>query len=125
MVTPTERSVDTNGVTLRITEAGERGAPVVVLAHGFPELAYSWRHQIPALAAAGYHVIAPDQRGYGGSSRPPAVEDYDIVALTGDLAGLLDDIGAERAVMIGHDWGSPVVCTSRCCTRTGWRPWQP
>jgi pimeloyl-ACP methyl ester carboxylesterase len=110
VVTPTERSVDTNGVTLRITEAGERGAPVVVLAHGFPELAYSWRHQIPALAAAGYHVIAPDQRGYGGSSRPRAVEDYDIVALTGDLAGLLDDIGAERAVMIGHDWGSPVVC---------------
>lgn len=111
MLTPTERSVDTNGVTLRITEAGDRGAPVVLLAHGFPELAYSWRHQIPALAAAGYHVIAPDQRGYGGSSCPPAVEDYDIVALTGDLAGLLDDIGAERAVLVGHDWGSPVVCS--------------
>lgn len=110
VLTPTLRSVRTNGVTLRILEAGERGAPVVVLAHGFPELAYSWRHQIPALAAAGYHVIAPDQRGYGGSSRPGAVEDYDIVALTGDLAGLLDDVGAERAVMIGHDWGSPVVC---------------
>lgn len=87
----------TNGVTLRITEAGERGAPVVVLAHGFPELGYSWRHQIPVLAAAGYHVIAPDQRGYGGSACPPAIGDYDIVALTGDLAGLLDDIGAESA----------------------------
>ncbi|MCX2713969.1 alpha/beta fold hydrolase [Mycolicibacterium sp. J2] len=110
MPTPTERSVHTNGVTLRITEAGERGAPVVVLAHGFPELGYSWRHQIPALAAAGYHVIAPDQRGYGGSACPPAIGDYDIVALTGDLAGLLDDVGAERAVMVGHDWGSPVVC---------------
>ncbi|ART67872.1 epoxide hydrolase [Mycobacterium dioxanotrophicus] len=106
---PTERLVDTNGVTLRVTEAGERGNPVVVLAHGFPELAYSWRHQIPALAAAGYHVLAPDQRGYGGSSRPAAIEDYDIVALTSDIAGLLDDVEAERAVLIGHDWGSPVM----------------
>jgi len=106
---PTQRLVDTNGVQLRVIEAGEHGAPVVVLAHGFPELAHSWRHQIPALAAAGYHVLAPDQRGYGGSSRPAAVEDYDIVALTGDLAGLLDDVGADRAVVVGHDWGSPVV----------------
>ena len=104
-----ERFVETNGVTLRVTEAGEPGNPVVVLAHGFPELAYSWRHQIPVLADAGYHVLAPDQRGYGGSSRPEAVEDYDIVALTADIAGLLDDAGAERAVLVGHDWGSPVV----------------
>jgi pimeloyl-ACP methyl ester carboxylesterase len=107
--TPTERFVDTNGVTLRVIEAGEHGAPVVVLAHGFPELAYSWRHQIPAIAAAGYHVIAPDQRGYGGSSRPPAVEDYDIVKLTDDIAGLLDDVGADKAVIVGHDWGSIVA----------------
>ncbi|WP_019972805.1 alpha/beta fold hydrolase [Mycobacterium sp. 141] len=108
----TERLVDTNGVTLRVFEAGERGNPVVVLAHGFPEVAYSWRHQIPALAAAGYHVLAPDQRGYGGSSRPSAIEDYDIVALTSDIAGLLDSEvggGAERAVVVGHDWGSPVM----------------
>ncbi|WP_234789613.1 alpha/beta hydrolase, partial [Mycolicibacterium mucogenicum] len=110
MITSTKRLVETNGVQLQVTEAGDRGAPVVVLAHGFPELAHSWRHQIPALAAAGYHVLAPDQRGYAGSSRPPAIEDYDIVHLTGDLAGLLDDVGAERAVMVGHDWGSPVVC---------------
>ncbi|MEE6164163.1 MULTISPECIES: alpha/beta fold hydrolase [unclassified Mycolicibacterium] len=109
MPIPTERSVDTNGVTLRVTEAGEPGNPVVVLAHGFPELAYSWRHQIPVLAAAGYHVLAPDQRGYGGSSRPPAIEDYDIVALTSDIAGLLDAVGADRAVLVGHDWGSPVM----------------
>ena len=109
VITPTQRLVDTNGVTLRVTEAGERGNPVVVLAHGFPELAYSWRHQIPALAAAGYHVIAPDQRGYGGSSKPEAIEDYNIAALTADIAGLLDDVGAQRAVLIGHDWGSPVV----------------
>ncbi|WP_280833001.1 alpha/beta fold hydrolase [Mycolicibacterium frederiksbergense] len=109
MITPTERLVETNGVTLRLTEAGERGDPVVVLAHGFPELAYSWRHQIPALAAAGYHVLAPDQRGYGGSSRPGAIEDYSIVALTADIAGLLDDVGAEKAILVGHDWGSSVV----------------
>lgn len=105
----TQRLVDTNGVALRVTEAGEPGNPVVVLAHGFPELAYSWRHQIPVLAAAGYHVLAPDQRGYGGSSRPSAIEDYDIVALTSDIAGLLDDVGAEQAVVVGHDWGSPVM----------------
>ena len=109
VITPTERLVDTNGVTLRVTEAGEPGNPVVVLAHGFPELAYSWRHQIPALAAAGYHVLAPDQRGYGGSSRPEAIGDYNIAELTADIAGLLDDVGAESAVLVGHDWGSPVV----------------
>jgi epoxide hydrolase A/B len=109
--TSSERLVDTNGVQLRVTEAGRRGAPVVVLAHGFPELAYSWRHQIPALADAGYHVLAPDQRGYGGSSRPEAIDDYDVVALTGDIAGLLDDVGADKAVIVGHDWGS-VVATS-------------
>ena len=94
---------------LRVIEAGDRGAPVVILAHGFPELAYSWRHQIPALAEAGYHVLAPDQRGYGGSSRPDAIEAYNIHELTADLVGLLDDVGAERAVWVGHDWGAPVA----------------
>lgn len=94
---------------LRVVEAGDRGAPVVVLAHGFPELAYSWRHQIPVLAEAGYHVLAPDQRGYGGSSRPDAIEAYNIRELTTDIVGLLDDVGAERAVWVGHDWGAPVV----------------
>lgn len=82
---------------------------MVILAHGFPELAYSWRHQIPALADAGFHVLAPDQRGYGGSSRPEQVEAYDIAALTADLTGLLDDVGAQRAVWVGHDWGAPVA----------------
>ncbi|OBH84896.1 epoxide hydrolase [Mycobacterium scrofulaceum] len=105
----TERLVETNGVRLRVVEAGERGAPVVILAHGFPELAYSWRHQIPVLAEAGYHVLAPDQRGYGGSSCPEAIEAYDIHHLTADLVGLLDDVGAERAVWVGHDWGAAVV----------------
>ena len=121
MLTSTERLVETNGVRLRVIEAGERGAPVVVLAHGFPELAYSWRHQIPVLAEAGYHVLAPDQRGYGGSStaRAPSTTTTSI-ALTGDLVGLLDDVGAERAVFVGHDWGAVVVWQARrCCTRTG------
>ncbi|MEU4315479.1 alpha/beta hydrolase [Nocardia sp. NPDC024068] len=101
--------VHTNGVTLNVTEAGDRGAPVVVLTHGFPELAFSWRHQIPVLAEAGYHVLAPDQRGYGGSSRPEPVEAYDIAHLTDDLAGLLDDVAAEKAVVVGHDWGATVA----------------
>ena len=109
MMAPVERFVDVNGVRLRILEDGPPDGPVVLLAHGFPELAYSWRHQIPALAAAGYRVIAPDQRGYGGSSRPDAIEAYDIAQLTGDLVGLLDDAGAERGALIGHDWGAVVA----------------
>jgi pimeloyl-ACP methyl ester carboxylesterase len=107
MSEPRTRTLAVNGVELSLTEAGE--GPLVVLAHGFPELGYSWRHQIPALAAAGYRVIAPDQRGYGRSTRPDAVEDYDILHLTGDLLGILDDAGEERAVFVGHDWGSLVV----------------
>lgn len=105
----TERLVDTNGVQLRVIEAGDRGAPVVLLCHGFPELAYSWRHQIPVLAEAGYHVLAPDQRGYGGSSRPAAIEAYDMHHLTADLVGVLDDVGVDKAAWIGHDWGAMVV----------------
>lgn len=102
-----DRTVTTNGVDLHVVEAGS--GPPVILAHGFPELAYSWRHQIPALAEAGYHVLAPDQRGYGASSRPEAIADYDIVHLTGDLLGLLDDLGEQRAVFVGHDWGAILV----------------
>jgi pimeloyl-ACP methyl ester carboxylesterase len=102
-----ERTVGTNGVELHVFEAG-KGFPVV-LAHGFPELAYSWRHQLPALADAGFRVLAPDQRGYGRSTRPDEIEDYDIVHLTDDLLGLLDDIGEEKAIFVGHDWGSMVV----------------
>jgi pimeloyl-ACP methyl ester carboxylesterase len=104
-----QRLVDINGVQLRIAEAGDRGAPAVLLAHGFPNLGYSWRRIIPALADAGYHVLAPDQRGYGGSSRPEAVDAYDIAALSADLVGLLDEAGAERAVWVGQDLGGMVV----------------
>jgi pimeloyl-ACP methyl ester carboxylesterase len=103
-----ERTLTTNGVELHLVEAGQEG-PLVVLAHGWPELSFSWRHQIPALAAAGYRVVAPDQRGYGRSSRPEAIEDYDIHHLTDDLLGIVDDIAEERAVFVGHDWGSMVV----------------
>jgi pimeloyl-ACP methyl ester carboxylesterase len=102
-----ERTVGVNGVDLRVFEQGE--GPPVILAHGFPELAYSWRHQLPALADAGFRAVAPDQRGYGGSTRPEAVEDYDILHLTDDLIGILDDLGEEKAVFVGHDWGSMVV----------------
>jgi pimeloyl-ACP methyl ester carboxylesterase len=108
MVT-TRRIAVSDDVHLEVTEAGNRGDPVVVLAHGFPELAYSWRHQIPVLAAAGYHVLAPDQRGYGGSSQPSAITDYDIVSLCGDIVAILDDVDAERGVIVGHDWGSIVA----------------
>jgi pimeloyl-ACP methyl ester carboxylesterase len=104
-----ERAIATNGVRLRTLDAGRPGDPLVVLAHGFPELAFSWRHQIRVLAAAGYRVLAPDQRGYGGSSRPSAIDAYSIDHLTADLVGLLDDVGADRAVFVGHDWGSIVT----------------
>jgi pimeloyl-ACP methyl ester carboxylesterase len=115
----TERFVETNGVRLRVLEAGERGAPLVVLAHGFPELAYTWRHQISVLAEAGFHVLAPDQRGYGGSSKPAAIEAYNVVELCADVVGLLDDVDAERAVIVGHDfggvvaWGAPLLHPDR------------
>jgi pimeloyl-ACP methyl ester carboxylesterase len=104
-----ERRITTNGIELNVVEAGPDDGPAVVLAHGFPELSYSWRHQVPALAAAGYRVICPDQRGYGLSDRPEAIEDYDITHLTGDLVGLLDDARHDKAVFVGHDWGSMVV----------------
>jgi pimeloyl-ACP methyl ester carboxylesterase len=94
-------------ITLAVHEAGD--GPAVVLSHGFPELAYSWRHQLPAIAAAGFHAIAPDQRGYGGSSAPRAIEAYRVTDLAGDLVRLLDALGIERAVFVGHDWGGLVV----------------
>lgn len=109
MVAVTERFLDVNGVRLRVYDAGPQDGPLVILAHGFPELAFSWRHQIPVLAAAGYRVLAPDQRGYGESSRPDDVAAYDITALTGDLTGLMDDAGAQRAVVVGHDLGAMVT----------------
>ncbi|GIW13289.1 MAG: epoxide hydrolase [Tepidiforma sp.] len=95
------------GVTLEVFEAG--AGPVVILLHGFPELAYSWRHQVAPLAAAGYRVILPNQRGYGASSAPPAVEAYDLDALAADVAALIRWAGPGPAIVIGHDWGAPVA----------------
>lgn len=107
MAFPKPEFIDTNGITLEVFRAGS--GPPLMLCHGWPELAYSWRHQVPALVDAGYRVIVPNQRGYGRSSRPEAVEDYDIHHLCGDLVGLLDHYDLEDAVFIGHDWGAIVV----------------
>ncbi|MEV8375211.1 alpha/beta hydrolase [Kribbella sp. NPDC056861] len=99
-----------NGVELEVFEAGrENAGKPVVLCHGWPDLAFTWRHQVPALVAAGYHVIAPNQRGYGNSSRPAEVAAYDVAQLAGDLVALLDHYGYEDATFIGHDWGAMVV----------------
>ena len=106
---PEPAMVKTNGIELAVYEAGPKDGLPVVLCHGFPELAYSWRHQLPALGAAGFRVIAPDQRGYGRSSRPDKVEDYDMQHLTDDLAGMLDALGIKDAIFVGHDWGGIVV----------------
>jgi pimeloyl-ACP methyl ester carboxylesterase len=107
---PEPTLVQVNGVELEAFEAGQQnvGNPIV-LCHGWPEHAFSWRHQIPALAAAGYHVIVPNQRGYGNSSRPTDVADYDIEHLSGDLVALLDHYGYDDATFVGHDWGAMVV----------------
>ena len=105
---PEAEIIATNGVELSVHCAGTPGKPIV-LCHGWPELAFSWRHQIQPLVDAGYHVIAPNQRGYAGSSQPPAVEDYDMAALCGDLAGLLDHFGYDQALFAGHDWGAIVL----------------
>jgi len=101
------RFVETNGIQMHIAEQGE--GPLVVLLHGFPESWYSWRHQLPALAAAGYHAVAPDLRGYGQTDRPEAVEQYSQLHLVGDLIGLLDALGQEQAVVVAHDFGTAVA----------------
>jgi pimeloyl-ACP methyl ester carboxylesterase len=106
---PASVMIRTNGIDMAVYESGPKTGVPVILCHGFPELAFSWRHQLPALAAVGYRAIAPDQRGYGGTSRPHDVQEYDMPHLTGDLAGLLDALGIEKAVFCGHDWGGSVV----------------
>lgn len=104
------RSIETNGVTLAVDDQGSGDA--VVLLHGFPELAYSWRYQIPALVDAGYRAVSFDQRGYGASSKPPNVTDYSLEILVEDVIGLLDRLGIDKATVIGHDWGSIVGWTA-------------
>ena len=111
----THRTVDTNGIRMHIAEAGE--GPLVVLCHGFPESWYSWRHQLEALSEAGYHVVAPDQRGYGETDKPDAIEAYTQLHIVGDLVGLVSALGEEQSVVVGHDWGAMVAYNAAM-----WRP---
>jgi pimeloyl-ACP methyl ester carboxylesterase len=103
----TQRMIESNGIRLNIAEQGK--GPLVLLCHGFPESWYSWRHQIEALAAAGFHAVAPDMRGYGKSDAPEAIDQYTILHLVGDLVGLLDALEAPTAVIVGHDWGANIA----------------
>src|SRR3954471_13180764 len=99
--------VPVNGIRIHCVEAG--GGPLVLLVHGFPESWYSWRHQLPALAEAGYRAVAIDVRGYGRSAAPAPVDAYRMMNHVGDNVGLLDALGVERAAIIGHDWGAPIA----------------
>ena len=101
------RTLQTNGIRMHVAEQGS--GPLVLLCHGFPESWYSYRHQLPALAAAGYRAVAPDMRGYGDTERPESVDQYTLLHLVGDMVGLLDALGEQNAVIVGHDWGAPVA----------------
>ena len=114
----TQRIVECNGIHINIAEQGE--GPLVLLVHGFPESWFSWRHQIDALAAAGFRVVAPDMRGYGKSDAPRAIDQYTILHLVGDMVGILDALGAATAVIVGHDWGASVAGGPRSAARQ-WR----
>ena len=107
---PQVQYAQVNGIRMAYYEAGAKGSGYpIVFSHGFPELAYSWRHQLKALSDAGRWAVAPDQRGYGLTDRPERAEDFDMEHLTGDLLALLDHLGAEKAIWCGHDWGGAVV----------------
>jgi epoxide hydrolase A/B len=101
------RTIEANGIRMHLAEEGS--GPLVVLCHGFPESWYSWRHQLPALAAAGFHAVAPDMRGYGATDAPEEIGRYTLLHLVGDVIGILDALGAKTAVVVGHDWGAPVA----------------
>ncbi len=103
----THRTVTVDGVSIHLAEQGE--GPLVLLLHGWPETSHSWRHQMRPLADAGYHVVAPDQRGYGRSDCPPEIEQYTMLHLVGDVVGLIDALGEQEAIVVGHDWGAPVA----------------
>jgi pimeloyl-ACP methyl ester carboxylesterase len=100
-------TADVGGLSMHYVEQGS--GPAVLLLHGFPESWYSWRHQLPALARAGFRAIAPDQRGYGQTDAPAAIEAYSQLRLVGDALGLLDALDIEHAIAVGHDWGAPVA----------------
>lgn len=100
-------TIEANGLRMHVAEAGH--GPLVLLCHGFPESWYSWRHQLLALAEAGYRAVAPDMRGYGRTDRPAGIDQYTLLHLVGDMVGLLDALGEHHAVIAGHDWGAPVA----------------
>ena len=102
-----QRRVETNGITLNVAEQGE--GPLVLLLHGFPESWFSWRHQLGALADAGFRAVAPDMRGYGESHKPHEIEEYNQVEVVNDIIGLIPALGYENAIVIGHDWGAPTA----------------
>jgi len=104
---PSSRTISANGIEIFLLEQGE--GPLVVLCHGWPELSYSWRHQIPAIAAAGFHVVAPDMRGFGRTSAPADIAAYGIFDNVGDMVALVAALGEKQAVIVGHDWGAPVA----------------
>jgi pimeloyl-ACP methyl ester carboxylesterase len=104
---PSSRTISANAIDMFLLEQGD--GPLVVLCHGWPELSYSWRHQIPALAAAGFHAVAPDMRGFGRTSAPDDIGAYSIFDLVGDVVGLVASLGEKQAVIVGHDWGAPVA----------------
>ena len=107
---PPLQFANVNGIRMGFYEAGPKSDKLpIVLCHGWPEIAFSWRHQIKALSDAGFRVIAPDQRGYGATDRPENVEAYDIENLTADLVGLLDHLKIDKAIFVGHDWGGFIV----------------
>jgi pimeloyl-ACP methyl ester carboxylesterase len=108
----THRFIETNGIRMHIAEQGS--GPLVLLCHGFPELWYSWRHQLRALAEAGYHAVAPDMRGFGQTDRPAPVDQYTLLHSIGDMVGLLDALGEAQAVIAGHDWGAPIAWQAAC-----------
>jgi pimeloyl-ACP methyl ester carboxylesterase len=102
-----QRRVRTNGIELNVAEQGD--GPLVLMLHGFPESWYSWRHQFAPLAAAGYHAVAPDMRGYGKSDKPQDISAYNQVEVVNDIMGLIPALGYDHAVVIGHDWGAPTA----------------
>ena len=114
----THRFIETNGIRMQVAEAGQ--GPLVLLLHGFPESWYSWRHQLAALAQAGYHAVAPDQRGYGQTDRPAEIEMYTQLYLVGDTIGLLDALEEEQAVIVGHDWGGLLARVACAFSAISW-----
>ncbi|EXC61613.1 Epoxide hydrolase 2 [Morus notabilis] len=102
-------TVPTNGINMHVASIGSTTAPAIIFLHGFPELWYSWRHQMISLSSLGYRCIAPDLRGYGETDAPPSPESYTVFHIVGDLVGLLDHLGLDQIFVVGHDWGAVIA----------------